>query len=103
MTGWLAASKEFLFKTEKGETRAPGIRSRAWYFPATNDSAPRMVRVVHHDGSRISGEIVKVENGLLELKAPGIHEPLRVPLKDLRSLVILRHETPHGKDDPTKR
>jgi hypothetical protein len=103
LTGWRAASKEFLFKTEKGETRISGNQFSSVVFPAPNDSAPRIVRAVHHDGSRISGEIVKVENGLLELTAPGIHEPLRVPLKDVRSLVVLRHETPHGKDDPTKR
>ena len=71
MTGWLAASKEFLFKTEKGETRAPGNQVSSVVFPAPNDSAPRMVRVVHHDGSRISGEIVKVENGLLEVDSAG--------------------------------
>ena len=56
-----------------------------------------MIRAVYQDGSRVSGELVKVEDGVLAFTVPGIQEPLRLPLAGLRSLVVLRHETPGGK------
>ena len=62
-----------------------------------------MIRAVGQDGSRVSGDLVKVENGVLELTVPGIHEPLRLPLKVLRSLVVLRREVPSQDGNSTKR
>jgi hypothetical protein len=103
LTGWHPASKEFLFKTEKGETRAPENQVSSVVLSAPKDTAPRMIRAVSQDGSRISGDLVKVENGLVELIVPGIQEALRLPLVVLRSLVVLRHEAPRGNEEPTKR
>jgi hypothetical protein len=62
-----------------------------------------MIRAVFQDGSRVSGELVNVEDGVLALKVPGIQEPLRVPLAVLRSLVVLRDENASGKGKSTTR
>jgi hypothetical protein len=61
-----------------------------------------MIRAVYWDGSRVSGELVGVEEGVLVLTVPGIQEPLRLPLAGLRSLVVLRHEAPGGKQGSRK-
>jgi hypothetical protein len=61
------------------------------------DAAPRMIRAVIQDGSRVSGDVVKIGDGVLDLSVPGIQEPLRLPLAGLRALVVLRHDAPGGK------
>ena len=90
LTGFDAASKEFLFKTETGESRVPETQISSVFLSVPKDEAPRMIRAVYQDGSRVSGDLVKVEDGVLVLKVPGIHEQLRLPLAGLRSLVVLR-------------
>ena len=97
LTGFNAASKEFLLKTEKGESRVPENQVSSVFLSVPKDDAPRMIRAVYQDGSRVSGELVKVEDGVMVLTVPGIQEPLRLPLAGLRSLVVLRHEAPGGK------
>jgi hypothetical protein len=64
------------------------------FLSAPTADAPRMIRVVYQDGSRVSGELVNVEDRVPALTVPGIQEPLRLPLAGLRSLVVLRHDTP---------
>jgi hypothetical protein len=60
------------------------------------DEVPRTIRAVYQDGSRVSGEVVKVEDGFLVMTVSGIQEPLRLPMAALRSLVVLRHAKPGG-------
>ena len=45
---------------------------------------PREFRAVCHDGSRLSGDLLKVEKGDVWLKARGIDGPVRVRASDLR-------------------
>jgi hypothetical protein len=85
-----AASKEFLLNTEKGESRVPENQVSSVFLSIPKDEAPRMIRAVYQDGSRVSGELVKVDDGVLAVTVPGIPEPLRLPLAGLRSLVVLR-------------
>ncbi len=102
LTGLHAASKDFIMKTEKGESRVPEKQVSSVFLSVPKDDAPRTIRAVFHDGSRLSGEPVKIEDGVLTLTVPGIQEPLRLPLAGLRSLVVLRHQTPGGKGDRGK-
>ncbi len=94
LTGLNAASKEFVLKTEKGESRVPENQVSSVFLSVPKDEATRMIRAVYQDGSRVSGELAKVEDGVLAVTVPGIQEPLRLPLAGLRSLVVLRHENP---------
>jgi hypothetical protein len=103
LAGWNAASRVIRLETEKGELRIPKDQVSSLMFPVPEDDAPRTIRAVYQDGSRISGEPVKVEDGVLALKVPGIEGPLRLPLAGLRSLVVLRHENPGGREGPGKR
>jgi thiol-disulfide isomerase/thioredoxin len=57
------------------------------------DASSRTLRMVYRDGSRISGTPTRIEDTHLTLACPGVKEPLRLPLIDLRSLFVL----PHGE------
>ncbi len=86
-----AASKEFRFKTDKGELRVPENQFSSVLFANPHDDAPRMIRAVYQDGSKLSGDLVKVEDDAVTLKVPGIGEPLRLPIAGLRCLALVRH------------
>src|SRR5439155_5843405 len=43
-------------------------------------------------GTRLSGELTRVGEDHLSMISPGIREPLSLPLSQLRSLVLLKHE-----------
>jgi hypothetical protein len=92
-----AVSRELLLKTEKSESRVPESEVSSVFLSITKEDEPRMLRAVYRDGSRVSGELVGVEEGVLVLTVPRIQEPARLPLAGLRSLVVLRHEAPGGK------
>ena len=55
---------------------------------------PRVVRAVYSDGTRLGGDLRKVEAGALALAVPGVREVPRLPIDGLRSLVVLHPEAP---------
>jgi peroxiredoxin len=48
------------------------------------------LRLVYRDGSRFSGSLTRVEDQCLTLACPGIKEPLRLPLAELRALIPMQ-------------
>jgi len=106
VTGFDAASKEFLIRSESGESRiAQDKISTVFVSPPADRPEPRAVRAVYLDGTRLSGDLEKVENGALVMTIPEIKESLRLPVTGLRSLVVLRHpdEPPPARDGSTGR
>ena len=103
LAGYQAASKELIFKSEKGESRIPEGQVASVFLSLPKEEAPRMVRAVYQDGSRVSGELTKVEDGVLGLTVPGIKEPLRLPMVGFRALVVLRHDPSEEKHTLTAR
>ncbi|MCA1685847.1 MAG: TlpA family protein disulfide reductase, partial [Planctomycetia bacterium] len=81
------ASREFVV-AEGVETRIPEDRvSRVTL--STRDDEPRgAVRVVLRGGARLSGDLVKVDEGRLWLNVPGVKDVLKLPSADVRSLVV---------------
>src|SRR5207245_8459955 len=51
----------------------------------------RTLRITYRDGSRLTGTLTRIEDTHLTLTCPGVKEPLRLPLAELRSLIVLRH------------
>jgi peroxiredoxin len=90
--GYSPASKEFTIKTDQGETRIGGNQVSSVFLSLPKDEPPRMIRAVYQDGSRISGELARVEGGALELKVPGFDQSIKLPIAGLRSLVVLGRE-----------
>jgi thiol-disulfide isomerase/thioredoxin len=54
--------------------------------PAASNQA---LRVVYRDGTRLSGQVMRIEPTHLSLSCPGVKESLRLPLAEVRSLVVL--------------
>ena len=91
VTRFDAASREFLVKSGEGagETRIAPEKISSVFLSLPGDEKPQGLRAVYRDGSRYTGELQKVEKGVLALKVPGVPEILRLPVAGLRSLVIL--------------
>jgi hypothetical protein len=87
-----AAAREFHLRSTQGESRVPVDQVSSVFLSTPKDEPPRMVRAVCHDGSRVSGDLVKMDEGLLVLNVPGIQEPMQLPLAGLRKLVVIRNE-----------
>ncbi len=105
VTGFDAGSKEFVVRESSVETRiAPHDVSSVFLSPPGEDE-PRSIRAVYQDGSRLSGQLGKVENGSFLVTIPGLTEALRMPVAGLRSLVVLKHpdQAPLAKEESTGR
>lgn len=57
---------------------------------AAADVPPRTLRVVTVEGARFSGTLARIEDAHLTLNCPGVKEPVRLALAELRSLIPLR-------------
>ena len=56
---------------------------------SSDSSANPTLRIVYRDGSRYSGTVTRIEDTHLTLAFAGVKEPLRLPLAELRSLVVI--------------
>ncbi len=105
VTRYDGASREFVVKSGEGsgETRIAPEKISSVFLSLPGDEKPQGLRVVYRDGSRYTGELQKVEKGVLSLKVPGLREVLRLSAAGLRSLVILSKEDlePPVKDEST--
>jgi thiol-disulfide isomerase/thioredoxin len=87
-----AASKAFVIRPRDGseEIRVPEDQVSSVTLSTPEVEDPRSVRVVLHDGTRISGEWLRVEKGEVWLTVPGFKEALHLPVDELRMLVVFR-------------
>jgi peroxiredoxin len=97
LTGFRPDSKEFLVRGDQGESRVKEGDVSSVFLSPSKDQPPRMIRAVYQDGSRVSGELAKVEGGMVGLKVPGVEESLKLPIAGLRSLVVLARQAPESK------
>jgi peroxiredoxin len=105
VTRFDAGSNEFVIRSDSGESRIARHEVSSVFFSLPADEKPRSMRAVYQDGSRLSGDLDKIEKGALVLTVGGVKEPLRVPVAGLRSLLVLQQadQTPLPKDDATGR
>jgi peroxiredoxin len=92
VTKYDAAKGEFLVRGESGESRLTEAKISSVYLSLPTEDAPRGLRVVYQDGSRVSGELARVEKGDLWMNLPGVKGTTRLPGAGLRSLIVLRHD-----------
>ncbi len=90
--GFDAAAKEFLIAQDGRETRIPADAVESVVLSPLVGPPPCDIRLLLRDGSRLSANLRKVENGRLSLSCPGIAEPLGVGLSELRSLIVLEDQ-----------
>lgn len=89
-----AATKEFIVDEEGREIRIGGDQVGSVALSPPDDVEPREIRAAFHDGVRLSGELIKVEDGRLWMKCPGVAEPLGPRVSELHTLVVLDTEKP---------
>lgn len=87
LAGYDAGTKSFLLRGP-ANARIPAERVDRAVLSQAVDGKPRPFSIAYQDSSRVSGRLLKVEKDSLWLEAPGIHDPLRLPLAGLRSLVV---------------
>lgn len=85
-----AGSKSFVIADEKGERPVPQGEIGGVFLSRPGAASAREVAIVYQDGSRLGGELRRVEKSSVRLKSPGIKEVLSLPLSGLRSIVVLR-------------
>jgi peroxiredoxin len=90
VTRYDAPAKQFVIKEDSRETRVAADKlAGITFLPAAVDH-PRSIRLIFQDGSRLSGELTRVEKGDVWMTAPGVVEPFHVPAIALRSMVGLQ-------------
>jgi len=87
LLGYDAANRRFVLKGESGETTV--ALDDVAHVVLSTDVQPleATARLGCHDGNRISGELVKVEDSKLHLKRSGIEETIVVAAADLRCVI----------------
>ena len=93
LTGYRPESREFVLNTDKGEARINDGEVSSVFLSLPKDQPSRMIRAVYQDGSRLSGELVKVEGDAIVLNVPGVEGAVRLPVPGLRSLVVVARES----------
>ena len=71
-----AAAKAFVITEAKGESRIPEDQIAGVYLSLPGEAKGRSLAAVYQDGSRLSGELNRVENSSLHMSVPGIKETL---------------------------
>jgi len=90
VTGYDADANAFVVTDGSDETRVPADQVDGVSLSPLDGARRGGVRVVLQDGTRLTGELEKVERGKLWLSAAGVTEPAPLPAASLRSLVVLK-------------
>ncbi|HEY2838352.1 MAG TPA: TlpA disulfide reductase family protein [Pirellulales bacterium] len=91
IVGFNPDQKEFTLRDGEKESKLSAEQVATMFLKSTPDGEPAQVRVIHQDGSQVSGELGTISAGAVQITAAGIAEPLQLPVKDLRALIVLRH------------
>ncbi len=89
-----AATKEFIVDEDGTEIRIGGDQVGSVALSPSGDLPSRKIRAAFQDGVRLSGELIKVEDGRLWMTCPGVAEPLGLRVSELHTLVVLDSERP---------
>ena len=84
---------EFVVGDETNSKRIPEDLVHDVFLSQAPEIAPRSVRAVFLSGTKISGDLVRIEDGKAILKSSGIQESIVVPLNLLQALVVLAPKT----------
>jgi len=84
-----AANRQFVMQADDGELRLDENQVQDVFLSQDAQVAARSLCVLFVSGTRASGELVKIEQGKVWLKCPGIRETLTAPLETLHALVAL--------------
>jgi len=92
-----SARKQFIVRDAAKETRIDVDQVANIVMAAVAEPPSQGVRAVLQDGVRLSGKLLKVEQGRLNLSCPGIRESLPLAISDLQSLMVLGPASPPAR------
>ncbi|WP_406694894.1 TlpA disulfide reductase family protein [Singulisphaera sp. Ch08] len=99
-----AEAKSFVVSEGDNELRIPLDETARLAFSPLTDIPARSVHILLQDGSRLSGDLTGVEKDAVVVKLPGAEEPVRLPIDQLRSLIVSRaQDAPAAKPELTPR
>ncbi len=84
--------KQFTVRDGNEEIKVAADQISSVFLSPPNDEVARAFRAVYLDGTRLSGDLTTIADDHLRLTNPAIQEPLRLPLSELRSFAVLKHE-----------
>ena len=82
-------SHEFVVGDETSSKRIAEDLVQDVFLSQDSEVVARSLRAVFLSGTKISGDLVKIEDGKAILKSPGIQESIPIPLDLLQSFVVL--------------
>jgi peroxiredoxin len=97
------ATKQFTLRGDKGDSVVEQGKLSSIYLSVPRDEQPRACRVIYFNGTRLSGELVKIDSKAIWVKLPGVDSPLALPFDGVRSLAMLKHESPSTPESGTAR
>jgi thiol-disulfide isomerase/thioredoxin len=87
-----ATQHRFVIRDDNGEQRVPADEIASLYLSPRSDIQPRSVRVVYQDGTRLSGELLRVDEARLQFHHPAVLQELSLPRENLQALVGLKEK-----------
>ena len=90
--GFDEKSKEFILKSDSGDARIGAADVQSVVLSQGEETQSRTLRAVFQDGTRVSGELTRVEAGEVWLSSPGITQPVHSKWSELQSLVVFAPE-----------
>ena len=84
--------KQFTVRDGDEETKVAANQIASIFLSPPGEEATRAFRAFYLDGTRLSGDLTSISDDHLGLTNAAIQEPLRLPLSELRSLSVLKHE-----------
>ena len=89
LTSYDPETHEFIVGDETNSKRIAEDLVQDVFLSQESEVVPRSLRAVFLSGTKISGDLVKIEDGKVILKSPGILESISIPLDLLQSFVVL--------------
>ncbi len=97
VSGYDPEGRAFLVKDDGAESKVAVDRIADVFLSKPDEEAPRATKASLADGSRLGGDLRKIEGGRAELTVPGFREPVPLPIAGLQLLAWPQPEpTPGG-------
>ncbi|HEY1602929.1 MAG TPA: TlpA disulfide reductase family protein [Pirellulales bacterium] len=88
-----SANHQFVIRGDAGEQRFGEDQVQDVFLSESNPVGDRALAALYTAGTRISGDLMRVEQSKIWIKSPGIREPVAAPVEALHALVMASRTT----------
>ena len=100
LVGFDASTKQFTVREWEEETKVAADQIASVFLSPARRYRLEAIRAVYQDCTQVSGELTHIDDDHLRLTRSGIQEPLRLPLSELRSFVVLQRNESTSSSPP---